>query len=60
MLEDIATFFDVGEEDDNEVEFKTSQQSIRIKQLFREYIVRDWKQADFNCTKHTDLNKIIV
>ena len=28
MLEDIVTFFDVRKEDNNEVEFKTSQQCI--------------------------------
>ena len=49
MLEDIVTFFDVREADDNEEEFETSQQYIRMKELFRGHIVRDWKQANFHC-----------
>ena len=60
MLEDIMTFFDAGEEEESEDEFETTQQCIGMKSLFRGHAVKDWKQANFYCTKHAELNKIIV
>ena len=60
ILEDIVTFFDVGEGEDNKEEFETSQQHIEMKELFRGHVMRDQKQANFHYTKHADLNKIIV
>ena len=60
MLEDIVKFFNGGEEEENAEEFETSQQHVGMKELFRGCVVRDWKQADFNCTKYADLNRILV
>ena len=40
MLKNIVTFFNVGEEDDNEAEFETSKQWIGMKQLFRGQVKR--------------------
>ena len=37
MLEDIANFFDNGDEE----EYETSQQYISIKEIFRGFVVKD-------------------
>ena len=58
MLEDIVTFFDNGEEEEDE--FEICQQYIGMKELFRGYVVRNQKEANFNTTKYTELNKILV
>ena len=55
MVEDIVKFFDGIEE-----EYKTLQQYVGIRNLFRGFIVKDWKGADFNCTMHTIMNKILI
>ena len=57
MLEDIIGFLQ-GDEDEDEHE--TSQQCVGMKDIFRGIVVKDWKGADFNCTKYHKLNKIIV
>ena len=59
-LEDIVAFFNGEEEEDNKEEFETSQRCIGMKSMFRGYAVRDWKQANFHCTKCTELNKVIM
>ena len=58
ILEDIITFFDNGEEEEDE--FETCQQYIGMKELFRGYVVRNWKETNFNTTKYAELNKILV
>ena len=45
MIEDIVVYFNDSEEE----EYASSQQYVRIRELFREYIVEDWAVADFNC-----------
>ena len=56
MIEDIAGYLYGCEED----EYATTQQYIGFKELFRGYVVKDWIGTDFNCTKYSELNKIIV
>ena len=55
IIKDIVKFFK-GDEDEHE----TSQQHVGIKDLLRGFVVKDWDGANFNCIKHTSLNKILV
>ena len=43
-----------------EGEYKTNQQYVGMKELFRGHVVRDWEGADHNEMKHRQLNKIVV
>ena len=55
LLLDIVKCFK-GDED----QYDTSQQYAGFKDLFRGFVVKYWDGADFNCRKHTYLNKILV
>ena len=56
MIEDIMVFLEEGDED----EYETSQQYIGMKDLFKGFVVKDWKGSNFNCSKYEVLNKILV
>ena len=55
MMKDIVKYFK-GDED----QYETPQQYVGFKDLLRGFVVKDWDGADFNCSKHTYLNKILV
>ena len=55
FYEDILRYLEEEEE-----EYETNQQYIEISKIFRGFIVKDWKGADFNCNKYRALNKILI
>ena len=55
MMKDMVKYFK-GDEDQH----GTLQQYAGFKDLFRGFVVKDWDGPDFNCRKHTYLNKILV
>ena len=57
MLEDIAMFFDNGNEDEGCV---TSQQHVGIREIFRGFAVKDWEGVNFYCEKFKELNKVLI
>ena len=42
-----------------DVEYKTNQQYIGMKNLFCRYIVKNWKETDFSTSKYTEYNQVI-
>ena len=56
FCEDILRYL----ENDLEEEYETNQHHVGMSELFRGYVVLDWKEANFECRKHRKLNKIIV
>ena len=40
--------------------WKTNQQYIRIKQLFRGFIIKNWLGMNFNTIKYYNMNKVVV
>ena len=55
MVVDIVKYFDRIED-----EYKMSQEHVRLKDVFRGFVTKDQKGADFNCKKHTTMNKILI
>ena len=47
-------------ENGDEDEYETTQQYIGMGQLFQDFVVKDWKGANFHCDKYRMLNKILV
>ena len=56
FCEDILTYLENGTDD----EYETNQYHVGMTELFRGYVVVDWKEANFACEKYKKLNKIIV
>ena len=56
MVEDIMIYLESEDKDECEI----SQQCIGIGWLFRDFMVKDQKGADFQCNKHRMLSKILV
>ena len=56
FCEDILRYL----ENDVEEEYETNQYHVGMSELFRGYVVLDWKDANFDCRKYSKLNKIIV
>ena len=46
--------------DDENGEYKTNQQHVGMKDLFRGYVVKYWKGVELNTNKHHELNKMVV
>ena len=56
MVEDIMVYLEGRDEDKCEM----SQQHIGVDQLFRGFVAKDWKGADFHCEKYRMLNRILA
>jgi hypothetical protein len=56
MGEDILCYLEEGPED----EYETNQHYIGMKDLFRGYVIKNWKETDFNSRKYRRLNKVLV
>ena len=56
IVEDILIYL----EDRNSDNYKTNQGILGIRNLFRGYIVKVWKGANFAQDKYHKLNKIVV
>ena len=55
LIEDVVAYFKKDEED-----LELIQQHIGMREIFRGFIVKDWRSPNFNCNKHTTLNRIVV
>ena len=40
--------------------YKTNQQHLGMDQIFRRFVVKDWKGVEFHYSKHNVLNKTLV
>ena len=47
-------------EKDELEDYKTNQVSIGMKELFRGFIIKVWKEVNFSSSKYHELNKILV
>ena len=56
LIEDILRYFENEESED----YKTNQAIIRMKDLFRGYVVKVQKGINFSSKKYTKLNKIVI
>jgi len=56
MIEDIMVYLENGDPD----EYETTQHYIGMDAIFRGFIVRDWKEANFQCNKYRIVNKIVI
>ena len=56
FVEDIMKYV----RNEEEGEYKTNQQYVGMKELFRGYVVRNGEGADYNERKYSQLNKIVV
>ena len=46
--------------DDENGEYKSSQQYIGMRELFRRYAVKDWSRVEFSMNKYHKLNRIVT
>lgn len=56
MLEDFMLHLENGDPDD----YETTQQCMGMKELFRGFIIKDWKGANYHCDKCKILNKMLI
>ena len=56
MLEDIMVYLENGDPE----EYKTTQYFVEMNAIFRGFIVKNWKGANFQCEKYRTVNKIVV
>ena len=47
-------------ENEEEEEYETNQQHVGMKELFRGYVVKDWKGTNLSAIKYETMNKIIA
>jgi len=56
MVEDILVYLDKEDEEN----YTTSQHMVGMDQLFRGYVVKVWKGANFSDGKYKEMNKILI
>ena len=56
FIKDILWYFE-GEEEE---EYEMNQPLIGMKDLFRGYIIKVWKGANFRSNLYADLNKTVI
>ena len=56
FIEDILRYL----EDDSDDEYKTNQEILGMKNIFRGYVVKVWKGTNFAQNKYRKLNRIVV
>ena len=44
----------------NRNDYKTNQQYIGFKALFRGHVIKNWQEANFNIMKYGKLNEILI